>query len=55
MSYSEVMKEKTVEIKREGLPMNEEQIKDWQKAFSDVIDSINALYKGDKKTKVRTS
>lgn len=49
------MKEKPVEIKREGIPMNEEQIKDWQKAFSDVIDSINALYKNDKKSKAHTS
>lgn len=49
MSYSEFMKEKTVERKREGIQMNEEQIKDWQKAFSDVIDSINALYKDKRK------
>ena len=32
-----------------GKPMNEEELKDWQKAFTDVEESIAELYKkGDK-------
>lgn len=33
-----------------GLPMSEKSFKEWQKAFSDIEDSINALY-GKKKSK----
>ena len=31
-----------------GLPMSEESFKEWQKAFSDIEESINALYKSNK-------
>ena len=32
-----------------GNPMSEEELKDWQKAFSDIEESIDALYKAEKK------
>ena len=32
-----------------GKPMSEEELKDWQKAFSDIEESIDALYKSEKK------
>jgi len=35
--------------KTRGIPMNEEEYKEWQKSFSDIEDCINDLYKGDKK------
>lgn len=31
--------------KHSGLPMSEESLKLWQKAFSDIDESIEALYK----------
>lgn len=34
-----------------GKPMTEEEIKDWQKGFTDVEDSIAELYKKDKEIK----
>jgi len=30
--------------KREGIPMTEESLKEWQKAFLDIEESIEALY-----------
>lgn len=32
-----------------GIPLSEEEYKEWQKAFSDIEESIEALYKADKK------
>lgn len=42
---------KSIEKKntREGIPMDEEGIKDWQQAFVDVEESINALYGREEK------
>ena len=31
--------------KHSGLPMSEKSLKEWQKAFSDIDESIKALYK----------
>lgn len=31
--------------KHSGLPMSEKSLKEWQKAFSDINESIEALYK----------
>lgn len=37
-----------------GKPMTEEEVKDWQKSFTDVEESINDLYKkGDKNEKTK--
>lgn len=30
--------------KREGIPMTEEEIKDWQQSFIDIEESIKELY-----------
>lgn len=30
-----------------GIPMSEEEYKEWQKAFTDIEDCINNLYKGE--------
>ena len=35
--------------KYSGKPMSEEELKDWQKAFTDIEESIAGLYKEDKK------
>ena len=35
--------------KTSGIPMSEESYKEWEKAFIDIEDCINDLYKGDKK------
>lgn len=35
----------SVKKKHSGLPMSEESFKLWQKAFSDINESIEALYK----------
>lgn len=32
-----------------GKPMSEEELKDWQKAFSDIEESIAGLYKQEDK------
>ena len=32
-------------VKREGIPMSEESYVSWQKAFSDILESIELLYK----------
>jgi hypothetical protein len=34
-----------VTIARKGILMSEESFKEWQKAFSDIEESIEALYK----------
>jgi len=31
-----------------GIPMTPEELADWQKAFTDIEESIDALYKSDK-------
>ena len=31
---------------REGKPMSEESLKEWQQAFHDIEESINLVYKG---------
>ena len=31
---------------REGIPMSEESLKEWQQAFQDIEDSIKLVYKG---------
>lgn len=33
---------------RGGIPMDEKSLKEWQKAFQDIEDSINALYEEEK-------
>ena len=33
--------------KTSGIPMSEEEYKEWQKAFTDIEDCINNLYKGE--------
>lgn len=38
-----------VTIARKGILMSEESFKEWQKAFSDIEESIEALYKKDSK------
>lgn len=30
--------------KREGIPMTEESLKEWQKSFTDIEESIEAIY-----------
>lgn len=35
--------------KHSGVPMSEENYKEWQKAFSDIEDCISGLYKVKKK------
>jgi len=37
--------EKRQTVNREGLPMSEKSFKEWQQAFIDIEESINALYK----------
>ena len=32
---------------RKGIPMAEEELKEWQKSFTDIEESIEALYKKD--------
>lgn len=34
---------------KSGIPMSEESLKEWQKAFTDIEESIAGLYKEDKK------
>jgi hypothetical protein len=36
-----------VTIARKGSPMSEKSFKEWQKAFSDIEESTNTLYKKD--------
>ena len=33
--------------KTSGIPMSEEEYKEWQKSFTDIEDCINNLYKGE--------
>ena len=42
---------------RGGVPMDEESLKEWQKSFQDIEDSIKNLYEEDKpkKTKAKKS
>lgn len=35
-----------------GIPMDEESLKDWQQAFIDIEESINGIYKENKKSDV---
>lgn len=37
-------RQKTNTNKREGIPMTEEEIKDWQQSFIDIEESIKELY-----------
>lgn len=37
--------------KREGIPMTEESLKEWQKTFTDIEESIEALYSEKRKAK----
>lgn len=32
---------------RSGIPMSEEELKEWKKTFSDIQESIDSLYEGD--------
>ena len=32
---------------RPGIPMSEEELKEWKKTFSDIEESIDNLYKGE--------
>lgn len=32
---------------RKGIPMSEEELKEWEKSFADIEASIEALYKKD--------
>lgn len=38
-----------------GIPMDEKGIADWQNAFIEIEDSINELYKDEKKTTKKTT
>lgn len=38
-------KQKKTNLYREGIPMSEEALKEWQKAFTDIEDSIAYLEK----------
>lgn len=38
-----------------GIPMDEKGIADWQNAFIEIEDSINELYKDEKKTIKKTT
>lgn len=31
---------------RSGIPMSEEELKEWKKTFSDIQESIDSLYEG---------
>ena len=35
---------------RPGEPMSEEELKEWKKSFSDIQESIDALYAEDRET-----
>ena len=44
---------KNEEVKRNvrhGLPMSEEELREWKKSFSDIQESIEALYEEDRET-----
>lgn len=34
-----------------GIPMTEEGVKDWQKSFTDITESIEELYKDERRNK----
>lgn len=38
-------KQKKTNLYREGIPMSEEALREWQKAFTDIEDSIKYLEK----------
>ena len=40
-------KQKKTNLYREGIPMSEEALKEWQKAFTDIEDSIKYLEEHD--------
>ena len=37
---------------RQGLPLSEEEQAEWKKAFTDIEESIEAIYSADEKTKL---
>jgi hypothetical protein len=39
-------------LKREGLPMSEEEYNEWVKAFKDIEESIDGLYVAEEKEKL---
>lgn len=40
---------------REGIPMDEKSIKEWQKAFQDIEDSINGINEKEKPKRSKKS
>lgn len=34
---------------RQGIPMTEDAVKEWEKTFTDIEESINALYEAEEK------